>query len=376
MRSQPSLTVLPRDERVAARIRSARPARARFVDPYAASATGTGGARTLADPYAASATGAGGPVRSGGEAVGLRCAVGAAARRAQPGSAGDRVSRRRRAILLLGLALLLGGLAAAHVARREAALEAELGPLVDVVVASRDLAAGRGSPRLIWPAVASLHAMRPPAQGALAGRGARPAACGPGAARSRRRRRSARAAGGTAGCSRAPRGACAGGRRARLARPRRRGRAGRRRDHPRGRTVRLWPDRAGPPERRGALDRRLPPQARAAVRARASASPRRCGSPHARRFAWRRPRCSPVSCVCWLAPPAIAGRSAPCASRRSPRCQRWERPRGRAGSARRGSARATAARRAKAAPRASGCGEDRALVDREAAISGRGRERS
>jgi pilus assembly protein CpaB len=53
------------------------------------------------------------------------------------------VSRRRRAALLLGLALLLGTLAASTVARREAALDAQLGPLADVVVARADLPAGR-----------------------------------------------------------------------------------------------------------------------------------------------------------------------------------------------------------------------------------------
>jgi pilus assembly protein CpaB len=53
------------------------------------------------------------------------------------------VSRRRRAAVLLGLALVLGGLAASDVARREAALRSQLGPAVDVVVARTDLAAGR-----------------------------------------------------------------------------------------------------------------------------------------------------------------------------------------------------------------------------------------
>jgi pilus assembly protein CpaB len=53
------------------------------------------------------------------------------------------VSRRRRAAVLLGLALVLGGLAASDVARRESALRAQLAPLVDVVVARRDLPAGR-----------------------------------------------------------------------------------------------------------------------------------------------------------------------------------------------------------------------------------------
>jgi pilus assembly protein CpaB len=45
------------------------------------------------------------------------------------------MSRRRRGFLLLGLALVLGGLAAADVSRREAALERRLGPAVPVVVA-------------------------------------------------------------------------------------------------------------------------------------------------------------------------------------------------------------------------------------------------
>jgi pilus assembly protein CpaB len=52
------------------------------------------------------------------------------------------VSRRRRAALLLGLAIVLGGLAASDVGRREAALRAQLAPLVDVPVAGRALAAG------------------------------------------------------------------------------------------------------------------------------------------------------------------------------------------------------------------------------------------
>jgi pilus assembly protein CpaB len=53
------------------------------------------------------------------------------------------VSRRRRGILLAGLALVLGGLAASDVAGREAALERRIGPLVDVVVARRPLESGR-----------------------------------------------------------------------------------------------------------------------------------------------------------------------------------------------------------------------------------------
>ena len=53
------------------------------------------------------------------------------------------MSRRRRAALLIGLALVLGALAASDVARREAALRAQVGPTVDVLVARRPLVAGR-----------------------------------------------------------------------------------------------------------------------------------------------------------------------------------------------------------------------------------------
>jgi len=53
------------------------------------------------------------------------------------------MSRRRRAALLLGLALVLGGIAASDVGQREAELRAQLAPLVDVVVARRALAAGQ-----------------------------------------------------------------------------------------------------------------------------------------------------------------------------------------------------------------------------------------
>jgi pilus assembly protein CpaB len=52
------------------------------------------------------------------------------------------VTRRRRAFLLLGLAIVLGALAAANVSRREAAVEAQLGPLTPVVVARHALRAG------------------------------------------------------------------------------------------------------------------------------------------------------------------------------------------------------------------------------------------
>jgi pilus assembly protein CpaB len=53
------------------------------------------------------------------------------------------MSRRRRALLLIGLALALGGIAASDVAGREAKVRRELGPAVDVVVARRALPAGR-----------------------------------------------------------------------------------------------------------------------------------------------------------------------------------------------------------------------------------------
>jgi pilus assembly protein CpaB len=53
------------------------------------------------------------------------------------------MTRRRRAAVLLGLALVLGTLSATHMSRREAALEAQLGPLTEVVVARQDLPAGR-----------------------------------------------------------------------------------------------------------------------------------------------------------------------------------------------------------------------------------------
>jgi pilus assembly protein CpaB len=52
------------------------------------------------------------------------------------------VSRRRRALLLGGLALLLGGLAAFNVAGREAALERRVGELVGIVAAHEPIAAG------------------------------------------------------------------------------------------------------------------------------------------------------------------------------------------------------------------------------------------
>ncbi|HVF77308.1 MAG TPA: SAF domain-containing protein [Solirubrobacteraceae bacterium] len=56
------------------------------------------------------------------------------------------MSRRRRALLLGGLALVLGGLAAFNVAGREAALERRIGGLVDVVVAHEPIRAGQRVP--------------------------------------------------------------------------------------------------------------------------------------------------------------------------------------------------------------------------------------
>jgi len=64
------------------------------------------------------------------------------------------VSRRRRAALLLGLALVLGALAASDVARREAALREQVGPAVDVLVARKPLVAGR---RLVAADLALRH---------------------------------------------------------------------------------------------------------------------------------------------------------------------------------------------------------------------------
>lgn len=52
------------------------------------------------------------------------------------------MTRRRRAAVLLGLALVLGGLAASDVAGREGALRRALGPTVPVVVARTPIPAG------------------------------------------------------------------------------------------------------------------------------------------------------------------------------------------------------------------------------------------
>lgn len=77
--------------------------------------------------------------------------------------------RRRRASLLLGLALLLGGLAASDVARREAAVESRLAPIVDVVVARGDLEQG------LELGLDDLAVRRVPARFAPAGSAAEPA---------------------------------------------------------------------------------------------------------------------------------------------------------------------------------------------------------
>ena len=53
------------------------------------------------------------------------------------------MTRRRRAALLLGLAVVLGSLAASDVARREAALGAQVGAPVEVLVARHPLSPGR-----------------------------------------------------------------------------------------------------------------------------------------------------------------------------------------------------------------------------------------
>lgn len=53
------------------------------------------------------------------------------------------MTRRRRAALLLGLAIILGALAASDVARREAALRELVGAPVELLVARAPLAAGR-----------------------------------------------------------------------------------------------------------------------------------------------------------------------------------------------------------------------------------------
>ncbi len=65
------------------------------------------------------------------------------------------MTRRRRAVLLAGLALLLGALAAADVAGREAALRARIGAPVTVVVAARDV----GPRAVVRPAMLALRTL-------------------------------------------------------------------------------------------------------------------------------------------------------------------------------------------------------------------------
>jgi pilus assembly protein CpaB len=61
-------------------------------------------------------------------------------------------ARRRRALVLLSLALTCGGLAASEVRSRVAAVERRAGPLTPVLVAARDIPAGR---RLAAPDLAT-----------------------------------------------------------------------------------------------------------------------------------------------------------------------------------------------------------------------------
>ena len=68
------------------------------------------------------------------------------------------MTTRRRGLVLLALALACGGLAASRVSRLERDVEARVGPGLPVVVAARDLPAGRPVPR------AALRAVRVPAR--------------------------------------------------------------------------------------------------------------------------------------------------------------------------------------------------------------------
>ncbi|MEA2155573.1 MAG: pilus assembly protein CpaB [Solirubrobacteraceae bacterium] len=83
------------------------------------------------------------------------------------------MSRRRRALLLGGLAMVLGGLAASNVAGREAALSRRVGALVDVVVAREPIPAGHAvrESALAVRRVPARFAPRPPVDSprALAG---------------------------------------------------------------------------------------------------------------------------------------------------------------------------------------------------------------
>src|SRR6188472_4411298 len=127
------------------------------------------------------------------------------------------MTRRRRAAALLGLALLLGVLAASDVAGREAALRRQLGPTVPVVVVRSPLRAGerieRGALalRLVPERYAPAGALRDPTL--AVGRRADRRRLGPRSGAAARARARARRT------SAAPRRARAG--------PRRRGRRGR-----------------------------------------------------------------------------------------------------------------------------------------------------
>lgn len=78
------------------------------------------------------------------------------------------MSHRRRAVLLAGLALVLGALAAGDVSRRETALRNRLGPVVPVVLVRRDMEPGD---RIT---TAALAVRRVPARYAPAGAFTRP----------------------------------------------------------------------------------------------------------------------------------------------------------------------------------------------------------
>lgn len=90
-------------------------------------------------------------------------------------------ARRRRGLVLLALALASGGFAASQVRQREHSVEARVGPLVPVVVATRDLPAdariGRGS--LALRPVPASYAPPDALRGAAGVAGARTAAAVP-----------------------------------------------------------------------------------------------------------------------------------------------------------------------------------------------------
>ena len=119
--------------------------RRRWATSRAARAPGAGGAGAAwpSRPTSPTATAAAWWRRR--RARGARVALelpGAGATRAR-----EAMTRRRRAAALLGLALLLGVLAASDVAGREAALRRQLGPTVPVVVVRAPLRGGRSASR-------------------------------------------------------------------------------------------------------------------------------------------------------------------------------------------------------------------------------------